>query len=83
MDCLPWSIREKVMARQISKLGMKRKPNKSFKSFGGWAQFKHTFEIEVQKSRATLKVGDALPVINLTNLKTGEEQGYVLPRFQL
>ena len=60
----------------MSTLGIKGKPNPKQKSFAGWAQFEHIFKMEIQKSKATLKVGDTLPVIKLTNLETGKEQGY-------
>ena len=77
VDHLPWSVREKLLKKKMSKFGIKGKPNPKQRSFAGWAQFEHIFKMEVQKSKATLKVGDKLPVIKLTNLKTGKEQGYV------
>ena len=73
VDLLPNSVRARIIKKKTDKLGLKMKSDKIPKQFGGWQQFKTIYNTTLQQSSVTLKVGDSVPAITLTNLETGKQ----------
>merc|ERR1711970_17675 len=73
VDLLPNFVRARLMEMKAKKFGLKIKPDEMPKQFGGWQQFKTMYNVTLQQSNVTLKVGDAVPAITLTHLETGKK----------
>merc|ERR1712086_638369 len=73
VDLLPNSVRARIKKKKADKLGLKMKSDEIPKQFGGWQQFKTIYNTTLQQSNVTLKVGDPVPAITLTNLETGKK----------
>merc|ERR1719500_2253075 len=72
VDLLPNFVRARIMKKKAKKFGLKV-PDEIPKQFGGWPQFKAIYNMTMQQSNITLKVGDKVPDITLTHLKTGKK----------
>merc|ERR1711935_571699 len=73
VDLLPNSVRARIKKKKADKLGLKMKSDEIPKQFGGWQQFKTIYNTTLQQSNVTLKIGDSVPAITLTNLETGKK----------
>ena len=72
VDLLPNFVRARIMEKKAKKFGLKV-PDQIPKQFGGWVQFKAIYNMTMQQSNVTLKVGDKVPDITLTHLESGKK----------